>query len=68
MEFSFDIDMIPFAVPFRMKSAFLRVSVLRHPDKAGCPLYLFHTVDIGVMNIEERPVSERQVPWQFWLV
>ena len=31
-------------------------------------IYLFHAIDVCVMNVEERAVPERDTPWQRRLV
>ena len=71
VEFSFDIDIIPFAVPFRIKSAFSHIglSVFLH-QACFCrrDVHLFHTIHICIMDIKERPIPQLQVPGQVRLI
>jgi hypothetical protein len=64
VECSFDIDIMPFAVPFRMKSACMQPSAsVPFPCKADANTYLFYTINKCVMNIEQWSISQCQPPW-----
>jgi hypothetical protein len=65
VEFSFDIDIIPFAVPYRIKSAW-HCKFVGRLERLGTNL--FDAVNIGVMNIKKGTIPEFQLPWQVWFV
>ena len=64
VEFSLDMDIMPFAVPFRMKSAYSNRH--RQPSSAfhhGARAHLFHTINVRIVNIEKWPITQLQPPW-----
>jgi len=69
VEEALDMDIMPFAVPLRMKSAWgFGVNTIPHRlvvrEGGGCGITnLFDTVHERVMNIEQRPIAQRKMPW-----